>query len=115
MATPTCSILWTQVGSHTRQYLVDVFRSQVEKVEEDWGVSICSVVTDSLAETTAWRRSSLQLGFDKRLVEVALSLVSGTSSSGGLGVSGLLDILMAIFERQWEWKRQESWLFCTGN
>ena len=38
----------------------------------------------SLAEPTAWWRSSLQLGFDKRFVEVALSLVSGTSSSGGL-------------------------------
>ena len=67
----------------------------------------------SLAEPTAWWRSSLQHGFDKRLVEVALSLVSGTSSSGGL-VSRLLDILMAI-ESQGEWKRQESWPFCTGN
>ena len=45
----------TSGQSHTTEYLVDVFKSQV-KVEEDWGVSICSVVTDNASNMAGMRR-----------------------------------------------------------
>ena len=41
---------------HTTEYLVDVFKSQVEKVEEDWSVSVCFVVTDNASNMAGMRR-----------------------------------------------------------
>ena len=70
----------------------------------------------NFAEPTAWWRSSLQLGFDKRFVEVALSLISGPSSSGGLErCFSTLEYTYGNLQTSMGVENQESWPFCTGN
>ena len=47
---------------HTFEYLIEIFREQVENCENEWGVNVASVVTDNAANMVGmhfWRRTKL--------------------------------------------------------
>ena len=41
---------------HTSDYLVEVFKTYVEKVESDWGVTVNALVTDNASNMASFRR-----------------------------------------------------------